>query len=705
MKFDQKEHSFDRAWQSFTFSTWMLAPQADGAALVSIWENTLLVTTVMERNASPDRDFMPLGIDRKDYFPAAGKIGGGQYRKREWRPSDNAVLYARMTDRALRPLFPKWMVNDTVITITPMQIDKQQDLWVLSIIGSSLTTMLAWIPFAWPVWAVRIWYIDGEFVINPTGEQRQTTELNLLVAWPKWLINMIECDAKQVPESILLQAFELGQQHIDMICDQQTAFLSWCAITPKTIVVTKPSKELLATIATILPHDMLSQLFGNTKVSFNELFSEFQSLTLTTLAGAIADSSQSDVTQTLVKMWVFQVVKDAIRKRTLDQDKRIDDRDSTQIRPLLSKVWLFKRTHGSGLFWRWDTQVLSTVTLWAPWDVQVIDSMEDDQVEQRYMHHYNCPWYSVNEAKMSRWPWRREVWHGALAEKALEHVLPSKVDFPYTMRVVSECLASWGSTSQASVCASTLALLDAWVPLQAPVAWIAMWLMTEYNGDTISKYSVLTDLMWTEDFVWDMDFKVAWTKTWVTAIQLDTKIVGLTSEIIQKTIADSKTIRDEILDFMGQTIATHRSALSPFAPKMSSFQINPDKVREVIGKWWETIDKIIEKANWVKIDFQDDGTVFISDMSQENIDIATKLIKDIAEDLPLKKPLDGKVIRVEQYGIFVSLPKWKSGLVHGKSMWPVKGRAVEQHFKVGDTVTVIVQSIDSQGRLVLELPQ
>lgn len=697
-------NSYEISGQNFTFASGILAPQADSAVTVQFGDNVLLFTVVMEKHPRPELDFLPLTIDYREMFSAGGKIGGAAYRRREAKPSDNCILYARLTDRALRPLFPKGMINPVVISVTPLSLDGTQDLWVMSLIGSSLATMMAWIPLKWPVGAVRIGRIDGEFIINPTLEQIETGEMNLICAGKKWSINMIELDAKQVSDEIIKQAFLLAQTKIDEMCDIQSQYLTSFSVTPREVVYNKPSQALLDYVRNLYSDEIKDGMIGNTKVSFNDKFYEFERMVMEDAKASIEDDTIEDFTTSKVKMAVFQVIKDVIRDRTLHEGLRVDNRSMTDIRPLFTQVDTVPRVHGSGLFRRWDTQVLSTVTLGSPWDALLIDDMEHTDKEQRYFHHYNFPPFSTWDAQAIRFLSRREVGHGKLAEKALEHVLPSKEEFGYTIRVVSDCLASGGSTSMGATCWSTLSLLAAGVPLKAPVSGVAMGLMTEQNDEGhITNYKILTDLMGTEDFIGDMDFKVAGTRDGITAIQLDTKVGGLTMEIIHNTIDLAHTGRNEIMDVMLETIPTHRPQLSPYAPKMVVFKINPDKVKMVIGKGGEMIDKIIELSGGVKIDFEDDGTCYVAHMDQDKIDKAIELIKDIAEDLPLNTVIEGKIAKVEAFWFFVDLPKKQSGLIHVSQLGELGKPTVSAHFKPGQFVKVIATGTDDKGRLQLKM--
>lgn len=680
-----------------------LAVQADASIRMQMGENVMLYSTVMEKNPKEGLDFLPLMIDMRESYSAAGRIAGAVYRRREGRPSDTAILYARLTDRALRPMFPKGMINDVVVSITPLALDHQLGLGVMHIIGASLSIMAAGIPFDGPVGAAQIGYLDGEFIVNPTLEQLEKSELNLLVAGKKGSINMIECEGKEFPDDLMKKAFDLGQKVIDEACDWQLEFLKTLEIKIQEITFNKPSEETMQLVDQVLTAERLEAMAGNTKTPFNELYSQYEKEALA-LAAEKAESEQaSEYIESKIKMGVFNAIKKFIRSRTIETGKRIDDRGELDIRPLYCEIDNLPRVHGSGLFWRGDTQVLSTVTLGGPTDYLVLDDMEHDDVQQKYFHHYNFPPFSTGEAKAMRGTGRREIWHGRLAEKALENMIPSKEEFPYSIRVVSECLGSGGSTSMGSVCGSTLALMDAGVPIKKPVAGIAMGLMTEHLEDgTITKYRILNDLMGTEDFTGDMDFKVAGTKEGINAIQLDTKLKGLTLQIIHETIDRASKWYKEIMDFMLETIGQPREAVKEYAPKIHVFKINPEKIKEVIGKGGEVIDKIIEQCDNIKIDFEDDGTCFLTHSKQEIIEKAKNLIMEIATDLEVGQVFDAKVVRVEAYGLFVQLPKGKQGLCHVSNLGQKFTDGLDKHFKVGDVIHVVISQIGQDGKIAVK---
>lgn len=701
-EFDVTQLSFDREGKKLSFETWKLAVQADSSINLVFQENVLLCSTCMEKKPRPDSDFLPLMLDIRESFSAAGRIWWAAYRRREGRPSDQAVLYARLTDRALRPMFPKWMINDVVITITPLAIDHTMDLWVATIIWSSLSIMAAGIPFDGPVWAAKIWYKDGKFLINPTKEELKDSMFDLLVAGKKWTINMIESEASEVPEDILRKAFEIWQEQINKSCDFQTEFLKKLTIHNKEIAYNKPSEELMAYISNILTADKLEAMTGNSKVPFNELYSQYEKEVLEIAKEKISDPEQKDFSESKIKIWVFNTIKYFIRSRTLETWKRIDDRKQVDIRPLFCEVGMIPRVHGTWLFRRWDTQVLTTVTLGSPWDFLIFDDMENDGVKQRFFHHYNFPPFSVGEAKGMRWTGRREIWHGRLAEKALEKMIPTKEEFPYIIRLVSECLWSWWSTSMGSVCGSTLSLMDAWVPIKKPVAGIAMWLMTDHDDAwNITKHMVLNDLMWTEDFTWDMDFKVAGTRDGITAIQLDTKLKGITMDIIQETITRAISWYNEIMDFMLQTIDKPRDHVATYAPKIFSIKVPMAKVKEVIGKWWDVINKMIEECGGIKIDFEEDGTCYLTHQDQAMIDKALAMIKEIITDLEAGQEFDAKITRVEDYWLFVQLPKNKMWLCHISNLGQRYETPLTNHFKIWERIRVKIKWIDHDWKVAV----
>ena len=702
-QFETSRQSMNWQGRELSLEIGKLAVQADASIRMQMGDNVMLYSTTMEKNPREWLDFLPLMIDMRESFSAAGRIGGAVYRRREWRPSDQAILNARLTDRALRPMFPKGMINDIVVSVTPLALDHQMSLGVMHIIGSSLSILAAGIPFDGPVGAAQIGYLDGQFIINPSLEQLEKSDLNLLVAGKKGSINMIECEGKEFPDELMKEAFTLWQKVIDESCDWQADFIKTLEIKHQEVSFNKPSEKTMEFINSYLTTEKLNAMAGNTKTPFNELYNLYEKDILTLAKEQTTEENEADFTESKLKMGVFNAIKTFIRSRTIETGKRIDDRGILDIRPLYCETDNLPRVHGSGLFWRGDTQVLSTVTLGGPTDYLVLDDMEHNDVQQRYFHHYNFPPFSTGEAKAMRGTGRREIGHGRLAEKALEFMIPSKESFPYSIRVVSECLGSGGSTSMGSVCGSTLALMDAWVPIKKPVAGIAMGLMTEHLEDgTITKYQILNDLMGTEDFTGDMDFKVAGTKEGINAIQLDTKLKGLPLNIVHETIDRASAGYKEIMDFMLQTIAEPRAQVKEYAPKIHVFSIKPEKIKEVIGKGGEMIDKIIEQCDNIKIDFEDDGTCFLTHSNQAIIEKAKNLILEIATDLEVGQSFEAKVVRIADFGLFVQLPKGKQGLCHVSNLGQKYPDGLDKHFKLGDLINVTISNIGQDWKIAVK---
>ena len=696
------EKIFSTLWEGkkLEFKSWKLAPQADWSVVVRLWDTTLLVTAVMNKDPDPNKDFMPLTIDFRESYYAWWKIWWNPYQKREWKPHEHAILRARLTDRPIRPMFPEGMVNDVVVTITPLSVDRENSPWVPSIIGASLAIMLGWIPIEGPIWAVRIWYKDWQFIINPTYEEIENWILDLVVAWTEDTITMVECWAKEVPTDILMKAFEIAKQEIKKICQWQKEFLSQFNIQQQEVVINKPSEDLIAFVKQIID-PKLEQLMNTDKKTFWNLYQQFENEVFEAAKEKIEDENNDVFTESKVKMAVFKVIKEFVRNKILFEEKRIDWRKLDEIRPLYCEVWLIPRVHWSGLFQRWETQVLSVTTLWAPGDVLLLDTMEHDEEEKRFMHHYNMPPFSTWEARPTRAPNRREIWHWRLAERALEAVIPSEEEFPYTIRIVSEVLSSNWSTSMASVCASTLSLMDAWVPIKAPVSGIAMWLVSKYDEKWNFIYKVLTDIQGVEDFCWDMDFKVAGTKNWITALQMDMKIKGLKLEVIKDAIEKANKARNEILDFMLQTISQPRWQVSIYAPQMIKIKLTPSQIRDVIWPGGATIQEIIKQTG-VKIDFKDDWTTIITARNQKNAEEALKLIKEVSW-----QPQEGEIVewiitRVEPYGVFVKLWKNKLWLCHISKLGPWFVGDPRMMFKEWQKIRVKIIKVEEDGKIQLQ---
>lgn len=685
-----------RRWTPLSFKTGKLAPHCDGAVEITMGETTLLVTAVINKHPNPDKDFLPLAIDYRESRYAAGKIAWGRYRKREGRPSDEAVLYCRLTDRPLRPMFPKGMINDVVITISPLSLDMQHSPGELSIIGSSLAVMLAGIPFAGPISAIRIGYKDGEYLINMTEEQALDSVMDLHVAGTRDLINMIEAWGNETPLDVVKQGLLVAQDMLKELCALQEEFLKKCTITPKAITTNIIDDAMIEELHQVITDADLKALVDadQVKAAFDELYYEYEQRLITAFADHI-DNKESPRTTAKVKSGLFLLFKKYVRRKSLTES-RIDGRKEDEIRSLFCEIDVVPRVHGTGLFRRGDTQVLSLLTLGSPGDAELKDGMEHDDVETRYMHHYKMPPFSNNEPEMIRGTNRREVGHGRLAEKALEPVLPTETDFPYTMRIVSEVLGSGGSTSMASVCGSTLALMAGGVPIRKPVSGIAMGLIQD--GD---KNLILSDIKGTEDFIGDMDFKLAGTDDGMTAIQMDIKLHGISAPLLAEITDRANVGRSAMLAFMMQTISEPRPNISPYAPYLMTFEVKPEQVREVIGPGGSVIQEIIRQTN-VKIDLEDDGKGVITAKNQAAAEEARKLIQGAVRVPKRGDVIKGTIVRVEKYGVFVDLGKKKQGLCHVKNLGEgfIEDPATKYH--KGDPLTVEIIDIDADGKIQLK---
>lgn len=691
--------TYTRYDKEITFTTGVLAPHSDGAIEITYGGTTLLVTAVMQKDAQGEKGFLPLGIDFRESYYAAGKIGGGRFRKREGRPSDDTILYARLTDRTLRPLFPKGMINETVVTISPFSLDLEHSPWEVSIIGASLALMMGGIPLNGPVWAARIGYKDGAYLINPTESELEGALMDLHVAWPKNQINMIECGAQEVPSDILKEWLRLGQEVINACCDLQTQFLAQLTITPQTPTLCWPSEEMQDIINSLLPDAAVSALEGLEKNAFEAayrgLLRDVHTQITTSEDPALRDLPRND---TIIAKGAETRIQEFLRERIVRDGVRADGRDTQEIRQIYCDISRIPTAHGTWLFWRGDTQALAFLTLWAPWDAELTDDMEHTLSEKKFMHHYKMPPFSNNEAQMIRGTSRREVGHGRLVEKALDAVIPSSDVFPYTIRLVSEILWSGWSTSMASTCASTLALMDGGVPISAPVSGIAMGMVAPKTWDPV----ILMDIMGIEDYlIGDMDFKLTGTSAGITAIQMDVKVSGVDVAFLHTMVDTSQAWREAILQHMLQTIDQPKASLSPYAPVLRQFTIKPEQIREVIGKGGETIQEITKTAD-VKIDIDDDGNGVITAKNKAASDLAYQMIQEVLWSPTKWMQLQGTIVRTEKYGVFVDLWKKKQWLVHVKNLgqWFVEDASVLH--KVGERMSVEIIDIDATWKIQLK---
>ena len=668
-----------------TVETGAYCEQANGSCLVRCGETAVMVNATMAKAPRDGIDFFPLGVDFEEKMYSVGKIPGG-FKKREGRPSDKAILTSRLIDRPLRPLFPKGFYNDVAVVATCLSVDTDIPPEVYAMIGSSVALSISDIPFAGPTGSVVVGYVDGQYVINPDSAQRDKSKLHLSLSGTKEAILMVEAGANEVTEEEMIGAILFGHEEIKKI----VAFIEDIRkqIGKEKIVpdLYHPAEEVEEAVKAYADKKMDEVLSHFNRQEREKAEEELDEDVYSHFAEQFPEGKK-DIGEVL-----YAMKKQKVRAKILDEGIRPDGRKLTEIRPIWCEAGILPRVHGSGVFTRGQTQVLTCCTLGSISEVQKLDGL-DDEVCKRYIHHYNFPPYSVGEAKPMRSPGRREIGHGALAERALEPMLPSEDSFPYAIRTVSEVLSSNGSTSQASVCGSTLALMDAGVPLKRPVAGVAMGLIS--NEDK-SKVSVLTDIQGLEDFFGDMDFKVAGTTEGITAIQMDIKIKGINEEILRKALAQAREGRLEILGKMLAVLPGPRAHLSKYAPKIVTFQIHPDKIREVIGSGGKTINKIIDETG-VKIDINDFGDVYIASPDEDMIAKARQIIELIAKDPEPGTELEGEVVRTTSFGAFVEIAPGKDGMIHISKLSKKRVEKVEDVVNIGDKVMVKVDGISEKG--------
>lgn len=682
-----------------------LAKQADGAVLVRYGDTVVLSTAVVSKNANILSDFFPLMVLYNEKLYSVGKIPGG-FIKREGRPSENATLAARMIDRPMRPLFPENFRNEVQVVNTVLSVDQDNAPEMTALFGSSLATSISKIPFDGPVASVKVGRVDGEFVINPTVEQAEVSDIDLIVAGTYEAINMVEAGAKQVSEEDMLEALMFGHEAIKKLVVFQKEIIEKIGVSKMEYEVLEITDDLKAEIESLIKDDLDKALRIKDKLEKYETIDKIKNDVVLKYTNDFSELSQEElnILLTKVKLVMGSIEYEVFRRIVVKEKMRADGRKMTEIRPLSTDIDLLPRTHGSALFTRGQTQALSVTTLGALGEHQILDglSLED---EKRFMLHYNFPAFSVGETGRYGSPGRREVGHGALGERALLQVIPSEDEFPYTIRVVSEILESNGSSSQASICAGCMSLMAAGVPIKAPVAGIAMGLITD--GDD---YTILTDIQGMEDHLGDMDFKVAGTKDGICALQMDIKIKGITKEILDKALKQAKVARLEILDVMAKQIEKPRAEVSKYAPKTMTFMINPDRIKEVIGKGGEMITKIIlecshvtsvNDVNAVKVDLEDDGRVIIYHTNQDIIDATAERIKDVVKEVEIGKIYTGKVVKVEDFGCFVELWPGCEGLVHVSQLDEKRVEKPSDMVKVGDEIIVKATGYDKRGKLNL----
>ena len=668
--------------------------QANGQVMVRYGESVVNVTACASKEPRPDIDFFPLSCDYEERMYAAGKIPGG-FIKREGRPSEKATLCSRLMDRPLRPLFPKGYYNDVVVVATVMSVDPDCETDIMAMIGASVALSTSDIPWEGPIGAVRVGMIDGQFIINPSLEQRAVSEMNLTVAGTKEAIMMVEAGANEVPENVMLDAILYGHEEIKKIVDFIDEIVAEVGKDKQDVNLYQVPEDIDAAVrayavdkmkTAIKTVDKLERLdnMDAVEVETKEHFAE------------IYPENEKDIANVL-----YNITKECVRAMILDEGIRPDNRKLDEIRPIWCETQMLPRVHGSGLFKRGQTQVLSACTLAPASESQTIDGITE-QTEKRYMHHYNFPGYSVGEARPMRSPGRREIGHGALAERALIPVLPSVEEFPYAIRVVSEVLSSNGSTSMGSTCGSCLALMDAGVPIKRPVAGIAMGLIERVEEDGSSKMAILSDIQGMEDFLGDMDFKVTGTEVGVTAIQMDIKVHGLSREILEKALQQAKEGRMYIMEQMLEEIPAPREEMSKYAPRSITMRIDPDKIRIVIGPGGKTINKIVDETG-VKIDISKDdpGLVSIYSADMEGANEARHRIELLTKEVEVGEIYEGTVTRIMNFGAFLEILPGKEGLLHISKMAKERVEKVEDVVNIGDVVKVKVTEIDSQNRINL----
>lgn len=694
-----KKFSTNFAGKELIIETGRFADQANAAITLQMGETVVLVTAVMGEPRD-GMNFFPLMVDYEEKLYAAGRIKGSRFIKREGRPSDEAVLVSRFIDRAIRPLFDSRIRNNMQIICTVLSFDEENDPDILGLIGASCALHMSDIPWNGPIAAVRTSQIDGEWVFNASYEQRKTSAFDLDIAGTPEKVVMIEARANEVPEETIAEAFKQGKAQLKPVIDLIEKIRSEVG-TEKVMVIPDEDpreKEIQEMSKAFMTSRMEELFFSQTKASKQERAEAKERLK----ADLIEHLLEKDVDEEELSIGtslIYDFVQMEVSRAIIESGKRLDGRGIEEVRPLTIEAGLLPRVHGSGHFSRGETQILSIATLGSPGDQQTLDNMETVG-EKRYMHHYNFPPFSVGEAKPLRGAGRREIGHGALAEKALEPVLPSKENFPYTIRVVSETMNSNGSSSMASTCASTLALMDAGVPIKTPIAGIAIGLAS--TGDA---WKVITDIQDLEDGPGGMDFKVTGSKDGITAIQMDTKTDGLTQEMIEEALRQSKNARANILEQMTAVIAEPRAELSKYAPSIITLEINPDKIRDVIGPGGKMINEIIEKTGVQAIDIEQDGLVVITAPDQESGKAAYDWVHNLTRDVEVGEAFEGEIVRIMDFGAFVNILPGKDGMVHVSELAPWRVEKVDDIVKLGDKVKVKVIEIDDMGRINLSMKQ
>ncbi|NLC64272.1 MAG: polyribonucleotide nucleotidyltransferase [Erysipelothrix sp.] len=688
----KKVYNLDFLGKNLTVETGEIAKQAGGSVLVR-YEDTVVLSTATGSKKAKDLDFFPLTVGFEEKLYSVGKIPGG-FLRREGRPSEHATLTARLIDRTIRPLFADGFRNEVQVVNTVLSVDHDYPVDMAGMFGSSLALMVSDVPFNGPIAGVIVGLIDGELVINPSSEELERTQMHLIVAGTKDAINMVEAGADEVSEEKFLEAMMFGHEYIKVLCEFQEQIAADAGKDKVEVTLYTVPEEILNEVTELVAADLRKAVAIEGKLERYNTIDELEAKAIEHFEAKTYES-ESDERKTLkfVREVTGDIVADEVRRLISVEKIRPDGRRADEVRHLDAQIDLLPRVHGSALFTRGETQVLSVATLGAKADTQIIDDLSEVEYK-RFMHHYNFPPYSVGETGRMGSPGRREIGHGALGERALSYVLPSIDDFPYAIRLVAEVTESNGSSSQASICAGSMALMAAGVPIKAPVSGIAMGLV-QYGDD----YTVLTDIQGMEDHFGDMDFKVAGTKNGITALQMDIKIEGLTEEILRESLEQAKKGREEIMETMVGTIAESRPQVGKYAPKLAQLRIDVDKIRDVIGSGGKIINQIIEESGDVKIDIEDDGRVVIYHYDQAMIDKARGMIEAIIREAKVGEIYDAKVMRIEKYGAFVELFKGTDGLLHISKLDHKRIDKVEDVLKLGDIVKVKVTEVDEKGRV------
>lgn len=692
---DYKVFKYPLAGRLLQLEVGKYAEQANGAVMVKYGDTSVLCTAVASKEAKEGVDFFPLSCNYEEKMYAVGKIPGG-YIRREGRPGEHGTLTSRLMDRPLRPLFPKGYRNEVSVIATVMSVDHDCSPEISAMIGSSVALAISDIPWDGPTGSVKVGRVDGEFVINPDTNKRQISDIDLTVAGTEEAIMMVEAGAREVPEMDMLDAIMFAHEEIKKLCKFIKEVVSEVGLAKSEYKVFKPGEDVEAAVREYSTNKMI------------EAIKTFDKQERIVNMDAVSEDAVLRFEEEFpergeeIKDVIHTIKKEEVRRMILDEGKRPDDRTLEEIRPLWSETGLLPRAHGSGLFKRGQTQAFSVATIAPLSEKQYLDSIDIDRPTKRYMHQYNFPGYSTGEPKSPRSPGRREIGHGALAERALIPVLPDEEEFPYTIRVVSEVLSSNGSSSMASTCGSTLALMDAGVPIKKPVSGIAMGLIERVNDDGTSDYAILSDIQGMEDFLGDMDFKVTGTEDGVTAMQMDIKVHGLSREILEKALIQAKVGRAHILKNMLEEISAPRKELSPYAPRCISMRVDPDKIRLVIGPGGKNVNKIVEETG-CKIDISDDdvGLIMIYSEDKEGAEKAKKMIDYLTADVEVGKVYEGEVKRIMNFGAFIEILPDKEGLLHISKISDKRIDKVTDVLNIGDKVEVKVTEIDSQNRINL----